>query len=144
MEHTMDSGKQNKQPATPTLRKGYRFYFTDNDDSIVAYGSALSGKEIVYLNGQVVSEIRSIRRSSEHHFSQNGINYRLRFTMTDLIRGTLECELYRDDELVSRQRQSWMDLASDSKGFTKAILFLLLCFAGGLLVGMGAARLALS
>jgi hypothetical protein len=88
---------QQTTPAiTFSIRKGINFYFEDGDNEIRAFGSTLSGKEIIYLNGEEVSNKRSMRFSSVHSFSAQKIEYEIEFSVADIMLGKVDCTLIKN------------------------------------------------
>jgi hypothetical protein len=122
--------------ATASLVNGYWFYFNDNDTEIAVHGSAWSGRETVYVNDNPVSDKRELFKcSSNHEFTHNGFNYRVNYHLTNVLTGSLECSLYRDNKLLASQTKGFL---GKSKG---SWLFVVGMFLAG--VGFGAATAAL-
>ncbi len=120
----------------PTYGKGYIFLFTDGNDEIEIHGSALSGKEVVYYNEEIVSEKRSFGITSHHLFNRGDNNYKVTFTITSLLRGAIECSLYKNGELIGQEEQT-MYQGSGIKLIGLIIIFL----AFGVIVGYSGASL---
>ncbi|MFT7560557.1 MAG: hypothetical protein ACI93R_002478 [Flavobacteriales bacterium] len=81
---------------TVTLKKGYWFFFEDNGTKFAAQGSIWSGKETIYADDEIVSSKRSFSRSSIHSFELNGHAYSVKFHMSNILTGALECQVTRD------------------------------------------------
>ncbi len=114
----------------PTYGKGYVFLFADGNDEIEIHGSAISGKETVYYNEEIVSEKRSFGITSHHLFNRGGNDYKVTFTVTSLLRGAIECSLYRNGKLIGQEEQI-MYQGSGVKLIGLMVVFLVL----GVIVG---------
>jgi len=90
-----------------SLSNGYWFYFDDEGTQIAAHGSALSGKETVYVDREIASTKRSYKRTSTHDFQYKGHNYQVVFFMESMLKGTLSCSLYKDGKPLSTTRKSY-------------------------------------
>lgn len=90
-----------------SLKHGYWFYFEDEGTQIVAHGSALSGKEAVFIDGEIASTKRSFKRKSSLEFQCQGHNYQVVFFMESILTGTVSCSLYKEGELVSSTTKSY-------------------------------------
>ncbi|MEQ8289954.1 MAG: hypothetical protein RIB78_09535 [Gammaproteobacteria bacterium] len=95
----MQSG-YDKPVSPPVINKGYDFRFDFNGLSFRAGGSPLSGKEYVYVDGELISSQRSISTLSTHEFAIHSDHYRLELEVLDKSKGELACRLYCDDKLV--------------------------------------------
>ena len=83
-----------------SLKEGIWLVYQDGDNIIKFWGSGMSGKEKVYLNDILVSEKRSMKMISEHHFSINNKKYKITCKTISFMNGTLLCNFYRDDQLI--------------------------------------------
>lgn len=90
-----------------SLKHGYWFYFDDEGTQIAAHGSALSGKEAVFIDGEIASTKRSFSRKSTHDFQYQEHYYQVVFFMESMLKGTLSCSLYKDGNLVSATKKSY-------------------------------------
>lgn len=80
--------------------RGIRSYFDIDGITISVWASSWSGMEEVRVDGELVSRLRSLRRSSEHRFSHAGVDYRVEVTCVVFGSGTLRITLYRNGEAV--------------------------------------------
>ena len=103
------------------IRKGYIFIFRDGDNEIEAHGSAYSGKETIYYNGDIVSEKRSMSFTSRHPFSVGEKSYRVTFGITSYLRGGVECSLHKNGRQLGHEEQI---MYQGSWGKILTILFL--------------------
>lgn len=110
--------------AEVTLRDGLLFVFTDGENEISAHGSAISGKETVRVNGDTVSEKRSLGVSSRHYFEVDGCQYEVAFYVTKLIRGGVECLLFKDNILIARDEKVYLKWGSYTMIGIVTVLFL--------------------
>ena len=86
-----------------SVRQGYQFWFNIAGQELCAQGSVWSGREIITLNDQAISDKRNYRVKSLHQFSIGLDNYELEFNMVSIIMGTLECTLVKNGVHLSTQ-----------------------------------------
>ena len=80
-----------------SIRKGNWFIFPDGEHTIQIWGSNLNGKEQVFLNGQLVSEQRSMKLNSAHTFTTpQGVRYEVLFGSPGLLKGVLTCTVTKN------------------------------------------------
>jgi hypothetical protein len=91
-----------------TLRHGYWFYFNDGDTRITAFGSGVSGKEIVYVGDETVSSKRHLGMRSSHRFSHQGNQYEVEFAIRSLWTGALECILVKNGQILDRTTKAYL------------------------------------
>jgi len=119
-----------------TFRNGYWFFFNDGDNRIAVFGSAMTGKEKVFFNDELVSEHRSLGFNSCHRFESGGKSYEILFLVTNMMRGAIECIALSGDRVIGRETKAFY--TDTRKGFWFRIgLF----FGGGLLFGIGVAAI---
>jgi hypothetical protein len=90
-----------------SLLKGFWFIFRDGDREIAAHGSALSGRERIFVNGQLVSEKRSLSMTSRHQFSWEENMYEIMFHIPRILAGRMECSLMKDGIFVECFKTSY-------------------------------------
>ena len=140
--HTQTTELSGSNMSKISLTDGYWFYFDVDNIQIAAWGSAWSGKEVVYLNDDPVSECRNIGRNSEHSFTHAGHSYRVEYNVTSMMRGEIHALLYRDGELFAEQSQAYVEKGKSGwKSFLKTFFSF---FVGGFIVGALGAWLALN
>lgn len=123
---TLNSQAQQNAMATVTLIDGYWFYFQDEGTDIAVHGSAWSGKETVYVNDNPVSDKRALLSCvSEHEFTHGAHDYKVRYEVTSLMCGALECSLFKDGTLLASQKKAYIE---KNKNTWMKVLFLF--FAG--------------
>lgn len=78
--------------------------FYANNHHICIQIAPFSGREVVTLDGAVVSRSRSWVKSTCHKFIYDGFAYELRMKMTSILQGPFDCILYCDGHKVSHKR----------------------------------------
>ncbi|MDG2231916.1 MAG: hypothetical protein P8K82_09670 [Paracoccaceae bacterium] len=73
---------------------------TTDELTLKAEGSYWTGREQVWLDGEVVSKKWNYRLSSSHCFMRNGESYKVAFKMKNLFTGKVEIAAYRNDALL--------------------------------------------
>jgi hypothetical protein len=111
-----------------TVKNGYWFFFEDDGNKIAMHGSAISGKETIYVNDEVVSETRNYKFKSDHLFEINGVEYNVEFKMKSMLKGELLCSLYRENKLLTTESKAYFQ--KDNK------TILLTSLGAGFLVGL--------
>ncbi len=100
-----------------TVRHGYWFYFTDGDLRITAFGSGLTGKEVIYIDDETVSSKRHFGMRSSHRFSHQGNQYEVEFAIRSLWTGALECTLVKNGQILDRTTKAY--LVKDSAAYKR-------------------------
>ncbi|ESP90935.1 MULTISPECIES: hypothetical protein [Pseudoalteromonas] len=83
-----------------SFKKGATFIFKVDSNEIVYKCSPFSGKELVSVNGNLVSESQSYKLKSSHRFVVDGVKYEVNFESKDLINGDNECSLVKEGQLI--------------------------------------------
>ncbi|NRA62386.1 MAG: hypothetical protein HRU25_16095 [Psychrobium sp.] len=86
----------NHDNVTFTWSQGFRFHFEDDGREIIATGSAFTGKEEIFVNGENVSDKRTVKVSSTHHFTIDEDQYELEFHMVKILTSELDCILIKN------------------------------------------------
>lgn len=127
------------------LRKGIRAFFDIDDITIAFWGSAWTGREVVTVEDRIVSDKRSLRFETAHHFEHAGIHYKLVFEVVSVLRGEFRIELHREGVLVDsdrfRQSDFGVDPATGRFSWWRLLRTLAPYFVAGMAVGAGAAWL---
>lgn len=109
-----------------SLKNGTWLIHDDGIHTLQIWGSNTNGKEAVYLDGTLVSEFRSVKRTSEHHFSdESGNNYVVKSAMTSLFKGVRVCFIIRNGKVV---KTFTIKYQRDNIAYLKR-LFILMLFA---------------
>ncbi len=109
----------------PSARHGYWFYFDIEGIKITAFGSAFSGKEIIFIDDDIVSECRSYRVSNGHKFEYQGSQYEVRFTMQNILTGNLICEVFKDGKKIATENKAYFGGSDTSTKTTLLWLFVI-------------------
>ena len=73
---------------------------TTDELTLKAEGSYWTGREKVWLDGEVVSKKWNYRLSATHCFMRNGESYNVSFKMKNLFTGKVEIAAYHNDVLL--------------------------------------------
>ncbi|RUO43757.1 hypothetical protein CWE15_00705 [Aliidiomarina taiwanensis] len=113
-------------------------YFEHAGREIIFKFSLYSGKERVFVNGELVSEARNWRFKSTHYFTYQGTRYQLQIAMkrslTGLLVGQSTIELEADGVLVDSDEFNYLK-NSGPFSWKKFFLSLLPYFIIGAVVG---------
>jgi hypothetical protein len=90
-----------------SVKHGYWFYFEDEGTQIVVFASALSGKEVVFVDDEIVSSKHSFRLKATHSFEYKGRQYEVIIAMENLLKGTINCSLQKDGVLLNKTSKSF-------------------------------------
>ncbi|MCL6417829.1 hypothetical protein MIB92_19425 [Aestuariirhabdus sp. Z084] len=93
-------------------------------------------KEMLTLDGRVVSETRSLKSNNKHHAEIEGRTYIVELQVNNILTGSLTCNLYESDKLVSC-KTTQAELGEKNKTIS-IILLLVFC----LLIGVAAPKMA--
>lgn len=86
-------------------REGYHFHFTLDDQRIHVHCSALSGKENIYVNEELILSQRSLRRKSCQTLPIANRTVEVEITMAKILKGEVHCILIADGTHVATQKQ---------------------------------------
>jgi len=104
------------------FKNGYWFYFDLDGVKITAFGSAWTGKEVIFAGEEIVSLKRSFRKLSEHIIQVDTDQYRIQFVTINIWTGELSCQLFKNDVHLQTLTKAFL-----SAGWTKkhvGILFI--------------------
>jgi hypothetical protein len=135
----------NKIPLTSqaSFFKGLWFIFRDGDQEIAAHSSAL-GKERIFLNGNLMSEKRSLGKTSKHQFICDEIEYAVVYSVVKASVMNLECSLLKNSICIASFKAYHKQKASATKVVGTLLSGLLLGSSLGLLISYFHLPLALS
>lgn len=111
------------------LRDGVRCYFDVDDITISVWGSSLTGREVIRVDDQVVSDRVSWRLRTRHEFEHAGVAYIVDVIIESIFHARYRIVLYRNGQQVDSDSAEWSAWPSS---LTRS-------FVVGLLVGFGAA-----
>jgi len=111
-----------------SYRDGFHFYFNDFGHVIHAFGSALTGKEIVYVDDEIVVEKFGFRRKSCLKFKIEGRSFEIEFNQVNIFTGELHCSLIKEGVHVKTfkralKKQNQLSIKYLSKFFLLGIIF---------------------
>ncbi len=114
-----------------SLLKGFWFIFEHENHEIKVGGSAISGKEWVYVDGELQSETRNLKKESIHKININGEELSIVFLVTSIIKGDLEVSLIYKKKIIKKYKTVYT-----GKFFSKKLLVALgLSVSFGLISG---------
>jgi len=125
-------------------RHGVRGYFDVDDVTIGVWGSIWTGREIVTVDDRIVSDRRSYRRATPHHFEHAGVQYKLVFRVGSILQGEYIVELYRNGSLIDNDRVTHINMMDPETGqfsWRRVARKLAPYFVIGMVFGAGAAFL---
>ncbi|MBU2883689.1 hypothetical protein KO525_01225 [Psychrosphaera sp. B3R10] len=106
MDESSDNHQEVNQIGTMALfSDGFSFNFEFGGHKILAWGSAKSGKEKVFVDGQVVGEKRSFTRRSVIPFTIGKDELEIEFHTVSLLTAELHCTLIKNGVHVETQKQ---------------------------------------
>ena len=112
---------------------GMKTYFDVGDHVIEVYLSSFSGKEVVSVDGRVVSRARNWRYNSKHDFTLDKARYRVEVTIISIMKGRSRIDLYRNGEYVDHDEIDWKaGFGNDRKKTSIAITVLVMVASAGL------------
>ncbi len=129
MSDTSNSSTSNPSPKKTNLINYISLVFTDGDRTINATGD-IFGKEVIYVNNQQISHKRNYKTKSIHAFTLGEDQYELEFHVINVLSGTLNCTLIKND--VHFKTQTWKPFGKYSMpivvgmGFVAGLLTVLL------------------
>jgi len=112
---------------TASWLKGFWFVFKDSENTIVAGGSSVTGKEYVYINEKLFSEKRSLKKISAHELEYGENKYKIIFNVKSLLTGKVECSFFTNGELTKTYKVSFQF------SFVKFIFCLIIAGSCGLI-----------
>ncbi len=107
--------EQNTNTA-PTITQGYWFFFDIDGKKVAAHGSSWSGRELVFIDDELVSDKRNYRFNSEHKFKIGERDCRLQFKVTNWLTGELVCSLFEEDALLATASKAFYENKSSFLG----------------------------
>ena len=90
-----------------SAKSGMHFKFYSDDVEVTYYCSPVSGKEVVKVNGEIVSEAQNFKFSSTHQFEINGNPAKIRLKAHGLTKNVTLCEFFVADELVKAYKLTY-------------------------------------
>lgn len=109
----------------PSLSNGYWFYFHDEGTPITAFGSALSGRERIFIGEELISSQRSWNFNTCHKFTHNGSDYEIEFRTTNWLKGELVCSLKKNGVLLDTATKAYATTPDNAFSWRKFLLSVL-------------------
>jgi hypothetical protein len=114
-----------------SFREGASFLFEIDDQKITYKCSSVSGKEVVLVNGEIVSQSQNFKLKSNHIFNIESVEYEIEFESKDLLKGNSECSLKKSGSIIKTYKIKYNKPAKPSTIFRIVPLIL------GVTVGVG-------
>ncbi len=102
---------------------GYSFTFTEGDDQIVAWFSAFSGKEKVFVNGALISEQRNYSTDSTNTFTIGENSYSTNLLVKNIFKGPFVCTLFKNGKEHKRKKLIFPTPTKNKKSFFLYLVF---------------------
>jgi hypothetical protein len=115
---------------TVNYRDGFNFDFEDAGHVINVHCSSVSGKESIYLDGELVASKRSYRRKSSIKFAIDENNYEVEFNVVDMLKGETHCTLIKNDVHVKTIKKALLMKYQLTAKSTWIVVFLIFVFGG--------------
>lgn len=96
---------------------------TTDELTLKAEASYWTGREQVWLDGEVVSKKWNYRLGATHRFMRNGENYKVAFKMKNFFIYKLQISAYRSDALLFSDTAQMFSVKMASLIFIMAVLF---------------------
>lgn len=135
--HNNSVAPNDKSAFSVSLFQGVQCYFDIGEHTISVWGSAWSGREIVRVDNQVVSDSRNFSRlQSRHDFTLDGVSYHLVFKTESILRGHYAVYLYRGDTLIDSDDGAHTLFGMGKwQGWRGVLLWGTVFFGGGIVFG---------
>jgi hypothetical protein len=110
------------------------FIFRDGDLEIAAHNSLLA-KESIFVNGEIVSESRSLNRVGKHQFVFGENKYEVVFDVLKIVKGEMECSLFKNSICIGKFKTYCSRISSKISYLEKCIIcFLIMVFASSVAI----------
>lgn len=134
-----DNTDTNQKYGKMSFADGYWFHFEDGENDITVNTKAMTKKERIYLNDELMSQGYGFSSSREYRFIKDGANYIVRFKILNVFTSNLECRVWKDGDLLGVKQISAYD------GSPKEVLKRVWPFSAlGFLFGAGGVALGLN
>lgn len=133
-----DSQQYMKELSTLSIfRNGYSFSFEDEGNSIVAWFSALTGKEKVFANKELVASQRNLNKNSTNSFEIGENKYTTKIEIKSLLKGPFICQLLKNEMAIKKQKLVFpQPKPSILSGWSGLLIYLLVGFSIGTIAGI--------
>ena len=100
-----------------TLRGGIWFHFEVDGKQINVHGSAWNGRERVWIDDELVSDIRSFSVESKHEIELNGRALTLEFSATSILRGDYRARVLENGVILREAPRSYVPAGTSGRRF---------------------------
>ena len=123
----------NKIPVTSQFSypNGLWLIFRDGNREIAAHSSVL-GKDIIFVNGELMSQKRTFRKMSKHQFIFDENNYEVVYFVSKISTGEMECSLIKDGICIGKFKTHYSRGNSSMSYLMKALLSFAIAASAGL------------
>jgi hypothetical protein len=116
-----------------SIKEGIWFVFENDGNKICVWGSSFNGKEIIYLNDQIVSEKRNVKFKGKHQFKDNnGNEFEVEFETVSTLKGELKCDIIKNGNRIKTFTAKY--IKPKNKKFN--IIFLIFFILLGVIIGI--------
>ncbi len=121
---------------TVSYRGGFTFDFDEAGHTINVHCSSVSGKESVYVDGELVTSKRTFRRKSSLTFAIGTDNYEIEFNVVDMRKGETHCTLIKNDVHVKTIKKALLksNQITGKSGWLKVTLIFIVGAISGYLL----------
>lgn len=88
----------------PQEVSGLQFNFDIAGKSLIVEGGLGNGMERIYLDGEIVSERRSLSKISEHNVRIEGVEYTVILRVRSIFTNKIDCELKLEEKTIKHLR----------------------------------------
>ena len=103
---------QMSSPTEPGFIRGWWFYFDVEGHQVAVHGSALTGRERIWIDDEEVVNMISWQFRTEHRIAVDGRPLIVEFAMEDWKTGHVSCELKSDGARIAFAESRLMDTRS--------------------------------
>lgn len=112
-----------------SIRNGLQVEFDLKKRKLEFWGGIFSGKEKVILDGATISEGKSYKTKSSHHFKIDEIAHTIEIESADLLKGEFNVRLYEEGGLIQGYKMNY------NRPKTKAMIPIYFLLTVGLVFG---------
>lgn len=117
--------------------KGYSFQFDIDGNEVVAWFSAFSGREKIFVNGKLIASQRNYSTNSTNKFVLNGKEYLTTLKVASLLRGPCVCTLSKEGVAIKRKKLVFPRISFKKGTYDLIVVLTTIIGIGVLLVLLG-------
>jgi hypothetical protein len=140
----MINENMNEVDESVSYRGGFNYEFIVGAHQISVCCSSFSGKESIYVDGELVVTGISFHRKSFHDFSINDDHYEVELNVVDMLKGETHCTLIKNDVHVKTIKKALLAKNQLSKHSPIAKLYIIIAFIFGAASGYYLVKFLLS